>query len=135
MSPEALSMRPALTRLSRSAAVALLLLGIPALSVAASKETERVEKTVPFPAGGVLKLKNFSGNVEISGEDRGDISLVAVRTATRERLDHIKLDISTSGDTVTIDANKRDDSWEHHDDNVVETAFTLEVPKNANLDV
>ena len=50
-------MRPALTRLSRSAAVALLLLGVPALSSAASKETERVEKTVTFSPGGTLKLK------------------------------------------------------------------------------
>ena len=58
-----------------------------------------------------------------------------MRTATRDRLDHVKLDIQTSGDTVTIDANKRDDSWEHHDDNVVETAFTIKLPKNANLDV
>ena len=130
-----LSMRPALTRLSRSAAVALLLLGVPTLSSAASKETERVEKTVTFSPGGTLKLKNFSGNVEITGEDRADISLVAVRTATRDRLDHVKLDIQTSGDTVTIDANKRDDDWEHHDDNVVDTAFTIKVPKNANLDV
>jgi DUF4097 and DUF4098 domain-containing protein YvlB len=128
-------MTPVLPRLSRSATVALLLLGIPALATAAAKETERVEKTVPFPSGGTLKLKNFSGNVEISGEDRSDISLVAVRTATRDRLDHVKLDIQTSGDTVTIDANKRDDSWEHHDDNVVETAFTIRMPKSANLDV
>ena len=59
-------MRPALTRLSRSAAAALLVLGIPALSSAAAKETERVEKTVPFPANGTLKLKNFSGSVEIT---------------------------------------------------------------------
>jgi DUF4097 and DUF4098 domain-containing protein YvlB len=124
-----------LARLSRPAAIALLLLGIPAAASAAAKETERVEKTVPFPANGTVKLKNFSGNVEITGENRSDISLVAVRTATRERLDHVKLDIQTSGDTVTIDANKRDGSWEHHDDNVVETAFTIKVPKNANLDV
>jgi DUF4097 and DUF4098 domain-containing protein YvlB len=128
-------MTRALPRLSRSAALALLLLGVPALAAAAPKETERVEKTVPFSSGGTLKLKNFSGNVEITGEDRSDISLVAVRTATRERLDHIKLDVQTSGDTVTIDANKRDNSWEHHDDNVVETAFTIKVPKTANLDV
>lgn len=128
-------MRSALPRLSRSAACALLLLGIPVLASAASRETERVQKIVAFSPGGTLTLKNFSGNVEITGEERADISLVAIRTATRDRLDHVKLDIQTSGDTVTIDANKRDNAWEHHDENVVETSFTIKVPKNANLDV
>jgi DUF4097 and DUF4098 domain-containing protein YvlB len=129
-------MTSVLSRLSSSAAVALLLLGIPSLAAASAKETERVEKTVPFSAGGTLKLKNFSGNVEITGENRSDVSIVAVRTATRDRLDHIKLAIEPSGSTLTIDANKRDDSWgDHHDDNIVQTEFTIKVPSNANLDI
>src|SRR5262245_16883809 len=102
-------------RLASAAAVALLALGIPSVASAA-KETERVEKTIPFAAGGTLKLKNFSGSVEITGEKRSDIALVAIRTAPRDRLDHIKLDIQSSGDTVTIDANKRDDSWHEKND-------------------
>ena len=77
---------------------------------AAAKETERVEKTIAFSPGGTLKLKNFSGKVEITGENRSDISLVAVRTATRDRLDHQARRSSRSGSTVTIEANKRDDS-------------------------
>ena len=121
-------------RLGRAALVALIALGIPTMA-AAAKETERVEKTIAFSPGGTLKLKNFSGKVEITGENRSDISLVAVRTATRDRLDHIKLSIESSGSTVTIEANKRDDKWEEHNDNVVETDFTLKVPSNANLDI
>lgn len=121
--------------LACAAAAALVALGIPTASTASPKETERVEKTVPFPAGGTLKLKNFSGNVEITGENRSDISLLAVRTAPRDRLDHIKLEISSNGDAVTIDANKRDQGWNEHNENVVETAFTLRVPSTANLDI
>ena len=122
-------------RLANTAAVALLALGIPSLAGGAQKETERVEKTIQFASGGTLKLKNFSGSVEITGEQRSDIALIAVRTAPRDRLDHIKLDIQSSGDTVTIDANKKDDSWHEENDNVVETAFTLRVPATANLDI
>jgi DUF4097 and DUF4098 domain-containing protein YvlB len=122
-------------RLAGAAAVALLALGIPDASAAAAKETERVEKTIPFSSGGTLKLKNFSGSVEITGEQRSDIALVAIRTAPRERLDHIKLDIQANGGTVTIDANKRDGSWHENNDNIVETAFTLRVPASANLDI
>jgi len=122
-------------RLAGAAAVALLALGIPAAAASGPKETERVEKTIAFTPGGTLKLKNFSGSVEITGEKRSDIALLAVRTAPRDRLDHIKLDIQTSGDGVTIDANKKDDSWHEKNDNVVETVFTLRVPASANLDI
>ena len=38
-------------------------------------------------------------------------SIDAVRRATRDRLDHIKLDIHTEGSTLVVDANQRDRSW------------------------
>jgi DUF4097 and DUF4098 domain-containing protein YvlB len=123
------------SRLTRAAVLALVALGIPALAAAEAKVTEQVEKTVPFPAGGTLKLKNFSGNVEITGEHRADVSIVAVRKATRERLDHIKMVVETNGSTVSVEANKRDDSWHEDNDNVVETSFTIKVPASANLDI
>jgi DUF4097 and DUF4098 domain-containing protein YvlB len=125
-----------LARAPITAAMALLALGIPALAVAgATKETERVERTVPMQSGGTLTLKNFSGRVEITGETRTDVSIVAVRKATRERLDRIKLDIQSDGRSVTIEANKRDKDWGEKDENVVETDFTIKVPQTANLDL
>lgn len=101
------------------------------------KETERVDKTIPFPANGVLRLKNFSGDIHITGTSGRDVVLKATRRAGREQLDHIKLDISTSGSTVTIDANKKDAAWERerHNNNVVETTFELMVPAGADLDI
>jgi DUF4097 and DUF4098 domain-containing protein YvlB len=126
--------RPAL-RAPLAAVLALAALGIPAHLSAAAKETERVERTVPLQSGGTLTLKNFSGNVEITGEARSDVSIVAVRRATRERLDRIKLDIQSDGRTVVIEANKRDKSWDTRDENVVETDFTIKVPQSANLDL
>lgn len=126
---------PARSRLAGAAVLALVALGVPTLASAEAKETERVEKTVPFPAGGTLALKNFSGNVEITGESRSDVSIVAVRKATRSRLDHIKLAVETSGSRVSIEANKRDSSWREENDNVVETEFTIKVPSSADLDI
>ena len=75
--------QPFTPRASLTAALALLVMGIPALSAGATKETERVERTIPMQAGGTLTLKNFSGRVEITGESRSDIAIVAIRTATR----------------------------------------------------
>ena len=62
-------------------------------------------------AGGTVTLENFSGRVEITGEPRSDVAIVAIRKATRERLDRIKLDIRSDGRSVTIEANKRDTDW------------------------
>lgn len=100
------------------------------------KETEQVDRTIALPANGTLRLKNFSGNVHIVASSGRDIVLKATRRATRDRLDHIKLDISTSGSTVTIDANKRDADWkDRRNNNVVDTTFELQVPAAANLDI
>jgi hypothetical protein len=98
------------------------------------EETERVSRTVQLNSGGTLKLKSFSGRVNIVASDRSDVGIEAVRRATRDRLDHIKLDISSSGSTVYIEANRRD-SWWRTSNNVVETDFDISVPRRTNLDL
>jgi len=69
------------------------------------QETERVDRTVQIRAGGQLRLKNFSGRVVITGSRRGDVAIHAVRRATRDRLDHIKLEVRETSSGVTIEAN------------------------------
>lgn len=103
----------------------------------APKETEQVDRTIALPSNGTLRLKNFSGNVRIVGGSGRDIVMKATRRASRERLDHIKLDVSTSGSTVTIDANKMDEQWkrDRRNNNVVDTMFEIQLPASANLDV
>ena len=126
-----------LTEFGRMTVLAATLVAVPAAAMAAQKETETVDRTVRLPDNGTLKLKNFSGDVHITGTSGRDVVIKAVRRADRERLDHIKLDITTSGSTVTIQANKRDSDWErgHHDDNIVETSFEIQVPASAALDI
>jgi len=123
--------RPVITALT-------LLIGL-AMSVPAAaqrdrnRETETVDRTVPFPANGTLRLKTFSGNVKITGTSGDQVVIHAVRRATRERLDDIKLEITTSGATVEIDANHR--LVERRNDNVVDTEFDIQVPARARLDI
>jgi hypothetical protein len=114
-------------------AVTLLLCLVPALASAA--ETEKFHKVVPLAPGGTLVLHNFSGAVRIAGADVGEMTIDAVRTATRDRLDHIKLDVQVSGSTVTIEANKKEEGWTVKNDNVVETEFDIQVPKNTRLEL
>jgi hypothetical protein len=116
------------------AVLGALTLATPAIA-SEQNETERVDRTVPIRAGGLLRLKNFSGRVTITGSSRADIAVHAVRRAPRERLDRIKLEISETGSGVLIEANKRDDNWRERDNNVVETDFDIQVPGDVTLDV
>jgi DUF4097 and DUF4098 domain-containing protein YvlB len=111
-----------------------LSLAVPVAS-ASQKETEKVDRTVSIGQNGTLKLKNFSGDVRVTGTNGSEVVIQAVRRATRERLDNIKLDVQTSGSSVSIDANKRESSWHDKNNNVVETEFDIKVPFGTELDL
>jgi DUF4097 and DUF4098 domain-containing protein YvlB len=126
-----------MSRLCLIPAIALISAATLATPAVASEqqETERIDRTVPIRANGHLRLKNFSGRISITGTNRADVSVHAVRRASRDRLDHIKLDIAESGSGVTIEANRKDDSWRDRDNNVVDTEFDIEVPSDISLEV
>ena len=115
---------------------AVLVAWWPMPTAAVQTETERVHKVVPLPAGGTVKLHNFSGNVTITGTDRSEVVIDAVRKAPKDRLERIKLDISTSGSTVIIEANRKQGTWLNWwGNNVVETDFAIQVPRQSALDI
>jgi len=122
-----------LRRLSGLACALVLLVA----TAAAAAETERVQKTVPLAPGGTLRLDNFSGRVTITATDRSEVVIDAVRRATRDRLDRIKLDVEASGSTVRIQANKKVSSswWDWRGNNVVETDMDIQVPRHTNLEI
>lgn len=97
------------------------------------REIENFDRTMPMPSGGTLRLKTFSGRVRITGTSGNDLVVKAVRRASRERLNDIKLEITQSGTTIEIDANHR--LVERRNDNVVETDFEIQVPSKTRLDI
>ena len=97
------------------------------------QETETVDRTLPMPAGGTLRLKTFSGRVKITGTSGNQLVVHAIRRASRDRLDDIKLEITQSGNTIEVDANHR--IVERRNDNVVETDFDIQVPAKTRLDI
>jgi DUF4097 and DUF4098 domain-containing protein YvlB len=113
-------------------AACFLALGVPA--AVAAQETETVERTAAITAGGTLTVKTFSGRVQITGTDRSDVFVRAVRRGSRERLSRIALDVRSEGGNVVVDANRRSGPGSDRD-NVVETDFTIEVPRAVNLDL
>src|SRR5688572_5236895 len=97
------------------------------------RETENVDRTLTLAPGGTVRLKTFSGRVNITGSGGNQVVIKAVRRATRERLDDIKLEITQSGNVIDIDANHR--VVERRNDNVVETDFDIQVPSQTRLDL
>jgi DUF4097 and DUF4098 domain-containing protein YvlB len=120
------------------AAAAAAVLAFTATGAHAADETEHVTRTVKLDPGGTLRLKNFSGKVTITAADRSDVSIDAVRRWPRERLDAVKLDISSeSSNLLVIDANHRDRSWLEFSgrNHVIETDFDITVPRRTSLDI
>ena len=78
-----------LRRVSRPgliAAIALVGLGIPSAgTAAAAAQTETVDRIAAFSPGATLKVRNFSGRVTITGTDRRDVSVHAVRGEVASR--------------------------------------------------
>ncbi|HSC28367.1 MAG TPA: DUF4097 family beta strand repeat-containing protein [Vicinamibacterales bacterium] len=120
-------------RITTAALIALLAAAGPVAG--AQRETETFDRTVPFVPNGTLKLRNFSGDVKVTGYPGTDVVIHAVRRATRERLDNIRLDVQASGSTIEIEANRRNPEWREKNDNVVETDFEVQVPSGTELDI
>jgi len=118
-----------------AALVVAVLVAVPATAQndRSPRDSETIDRTLPMPANGTLRLKTFSGRVRITGTSGGDLVIHAVRRATRDRLDEIKLEITPNGSTVEIDANHR--LVERRNDNVVETDFEIQVPSKTRLDI
>jgi DUF4097 and DUF4098 domain-containing protein YvlB len=119
--------------LARRLLIAVSFVGLTVAPALAQRVEERVDRTVPFQAGGTLRLKTFSGKVEIRGTSGTDVVIRAVRRGEPDKLRDIRFDIQASGSTITIDANAHDDRREN--DNVVEADIEIEVPARTRLDV
>ncbi|HVL68299.1 MAG TPA: DUF4097 family beta strand repeat-containing protein [Vicinamibacterales bacterium] len=118
-----------------TASVLLVTLAIPVPAAAQWKETETIDRTVYIGQNGRLKLNNFSGDIRIVGTSGNDVVIRAVRRATRQRLDNIRLEIEVSGTNLSIESNRRVPGWREQNDNVVETSFDIQVPHGTELDI
>jgi DUF4097 and DUF4098 domain-containing protein YvlB len=121
-----------MTRVAKITSALLVALAL-AAPAAAQKDTETIDRTLPMPAGGTLRLKTFSGRVKITGGSGDQLVVHAIRRASRERLAEIKLEITQAGSTIEVDANHR--LVERRNDNVVETDFEITVPAKTRLDI
>ena len=105
------------------------------------KLTEEFHKVYPFSSQGRIQIENINGPVHISGWDRNEIKVDAVKSAwSKQRLDEAKIEISGDQNDFEIRTNYPDhdrtfnsgNDDESHNPASVE--YTITVPRQARLD-
>jgi len=99
--------------------------------------TEEFHQTYPLAAGGRIELDNINGAVHITGWDRNEVKVDAVKYAgTKERLDEAKIDVEAGSGFVSIRTK-----YPNHDhifnggwNDPAGVEYTLMVPRGASLD-
>ena len=100
--------------------------------------TEEFHQTYALTPDGRIELENINGSVHISGWDRNEVKVDAVKYAdTKERLDEAKIEVDSGKDYLSIRTRypDHDNTWNsgsHHNPASVE--YTLTVPRTARLD-
>jgi DUF4097 and DUF4098 domain-containing protein YvlB len=93
--------------------------------------TQDFHRTVPLSASGRVSLDNVNGNVEITGWDRNEVQIDAVKKARdQQRLDEARIEVNASGDSVEIKTRYPEG---HTNNNPASVHYELHVPQNARL--
>ncbi len=114
------------------AALVAMILAPSAQAFSGNNVSEEFHKTVPLSAAGRVLLENVNGNVEITGWDKNEVQIDAVKSARdQQRLDEAKIEVEGSGDAVNIRTRYPEGRTS---DNPASVHYTLHVPAGAQLD-
>ncbi|HEY1263015.1 MAG TPA: DUF4097 family beta strand repeat-containing protein [Terriglobales bacterium] len=119
--------------------ISALLFAIPLLAADhPDRLTAEFHQTYPLSAGGRVELSNINGAVHITGWDRSEVKVDAVKSAySQERLDEAKIKVDASGNRVSIRTEypERDHDWRRGSyDNPASVEYTISVPRGVRLD-
>jgi hypothetical protein len=100
--------------------------------------TEEFHQTYALTADGRVELDNINGPVHITGWDRNEVKVDAVKYAdTKERLDEAKIEIDSRNSSLSIRTKypEHDQNWNWGShNNPASVEYTLTVPRAARLD-
>jgi DUF4097 and DUF4098 domain-containing protein YvlB len=116
---------------------ALLMAGYAHGSDFHGKVTEEFHHTYPLSSGGRVDLNNVNGEVHITGWDRNEVKVDAVKYAhSQDELNDVEIEVEASSSSVSIDtkyhSHDRYFGGGRHDSASVD--YTIMVPRNARLD-
>lgn len=101
---------------------------------------DEFHQTYPLSADGRVSLENINGAVRITGWDRAEVKVDAVKTAyRRERLDEAKIVVRSDSSSIHIETEYPNRSMNFTDgegryDNPATVEYTLMVPRGARVD-
>ncbi len=110
-------------------------LGLVAITAAAGfdRASESFSHTYALTPGGRVSLSNVSGNIRITGWDRNEVQLEAVKHAdTEEDLQAMRIDVESRPDVIEIETKYPHHFFGDHHSGWVE--YTLSVPNRARID-
>ncbi len=135
--------RPAASRATVLCAISVVLL-ISAAAQASDRKgtfTEEFHKVYPLSSQGRIQIENINGAVHITGWDRDEVKVDAVKSAwSKERLDEAKIDIDSDQNNLSIRTRYPDHDHNFNfgnDDeynNPASVEYTISVPRQARLD-
>jgi DUF4097 and DUF4098 domain-containing protein YvlB len=100
--------------------------------------SEEFHQTYPLSPGGRLELDNINGAVHITGWDRNEVKVDAVKYAnSKQRLQEAKIEVDAKSSEISIRTHYpgHNHSFSEGDgDNPATVEYTLSVPRSANLD-
>ena len=104
-----------------------------ALAASASAQvTEEFHRTVPLSSNGRVSLDNVNGNVTITGWERNEVQIDAVKKAgNQQKLDEARIEVEASSDSVHIRTRYPEG---HNNNNPATVTYELHVPRVARLD-
>jgi len=113
--------------------VALLLLP----ATAQAQATRTVQRTIDLDADGSVSVSTFSGAVDVTTWDRASVEVaVRIEATSQSSLDRTEIEFDGSGSRLDIEADfdgVRASNWGRSTD-VPETYFTIQMPRQANLE-
>jgi len=114
------------------AALIAMILAPSAQALSGANVTEEFHKTVPLNANGRVSLENINGNVEITGWERNEVQIDAVKSARdQQRLDDARIEVDGSGNAVNIRTRYPEGRTNNEPASV---HYTLHIPAGAMLD-
>jgi DUF4097 and DUF4098 domain-containing protein YvlB len=114
------------------AALIAMILAPSAQALSGNNVTEEFHKTVSLNGNGRVSLENVNGNVEITGWDKNEVQIAAVKSARdQERLDEATIEVEGSGDAVRIRTHYPEG---RNNNNPASVHYTVHVPAGAQLD-
>ncbi len=94
--------------------------------------TQDFHRTVPLSSNGRITLENINGNVTVTGWERNEVQIDAVKKARdQQKLDEARIEVDASSDSVSIRTKYPEG---HTNNNPATVTYELHVPRLARLD-